>query len=338
MPTGHLVAHADGPLGRHVNLHHLQNAGTQFIPPLHAIEPTLAGVDRLIHCGPHRLVELIDLGFPLRRPHVEFIWLEGCGTVGDHLVFLIANQRTAVGASQRLLKNFLHLGDHGAEGLGNLEVSFVLSFFQLLLKFAAFVFRQAHAPGKFLGSDHDPLDTGGNLQRIILHILACPAEDGMQQFFLWRQLSLALGRDLTHKDVAGTDVGSDPHDARLVEIVQSPFAHIGDVAGELLATELGIADLDVVFLDVDRGVDVILHQLFADNDGVLEIETIPGHKADEYIATQSQFALVDAGTVSKHLVLLDLLAELHDRLLVLAGSFVETDILAKLVNIGSAAT
>ena len=120
----------------------------------------------------------------------------------------------------------------------------------------------------------------------------------------------------------------------LVEVVQGPLAHVGDVAGEFLAAELRVADLDVVFLDVDRGVDVVLHQLLADDDRVFEVEAVPGHEAHEHVAAEGQLALVGGGTVGEHLALLDLLAELHDRLLILAGALVEADVLPQLVDVG----
>jgi hypothetical protein len=38
VPTGHLVADGDHPLGGDVDLHHLQHAGPQLVAPLHAVE------------------------------------------------------------------------------------------------------------------------------------------------------------------------------------------------------------------------------------------------------------------------------------------------------------
>ena len=120
-----------------------------------------------------------------------------------------------------------------------------------------------------------------------------------------------LGETLPTRMSPGPHVRADAHDARLVEVAQGLFADVGDVAGELLAAELGLADLDVELLDVDRGVGVVLDQLLADDDGVLEVEPVPGHEGHQHVAPQGQLALVGAGAVGDHLALFDLLAQLR---------------------------
>ena len=179
-----------------------------------------------------------------------------------------------------------------------------------------------------------PSTPGGHLQRVVLDVLAGAAEDGVQQLFLGRELGLRLGRDLAHQDVARVDVGAHADDAVLIEVPQLPLADVGDVAGELLAAELRLADFEVELFDVDRGVGVGLDQLLADDDGVLEIEAVPGHECRQHVAPQRQFALVGAGAVGEDLAFLDLVAHADDRLLVLAGPLVEPHELAELVDVG----
>ena len=41
-------------------------------------------------------------------------------------------------------------------------------------------------------------------------------------------------------------------------------AEVRDVAGDLLGAELGVAGVDLVLLDVDRGEHVVLHQALAE--------------------------------------------------------------------------
>ena len=48
------------------------------------------------------------------------------------------------------------------------------------------------------------------------------------------------------------------HDAVLVEVAQRLFADVGNVAGELFAAQLRLADFDVELFDVNRGVGVVL--------------------------------------------------------------------------------
>ena len=120
--------------------------------------------------------------------------------------------------------------------------------------------------------------------------------------------------------------------------MQSTFADVWNVAGKLLTAELRVPDLNVVFFDVNGGVDILLHEFFADDDGVFKVKSIPRHKAHEHIAAESQLALVGGRTIRQHIPLFNLLAEGNDRLLVLARSLVEPDKLSHLVDVGSTGT
>jgi len=80
-------------------------------------------------------------------------------------------------------------------------------------------------------------------------------------------------------------------------------------------TELCIARFDFVFLDVNRGVVIVLDQLFADEDGVFQsCKTAPGHESDEHVAAKSEFAAIGARAVGKNLLLLDAVADANERL------------------------
>ena len=78
-----------------------------------------------------------------------------------------------------------------------------------------------------------------------------------------------------------------------------------------------------------------LHQLFADDDGVLEVVAVPGHEGHQHVAAQGQFAVAGGGAVGDDLALLHLLAQLDDRLLVQAGPLVEAHELAQRVHVGA---
>ena len=203
------------------------------------------------------------------------------------------------------------------------------------LELLALILGEAHAAGEPLRVDDDAFDAGGHFQRIVLHVLAGPAEDRVQQLFFRRQLGLALRRDLADQNVARLDERADLHDAVLVQVAEHLLADVGNVAGELLAAELRLANFDVELLDVERRVGVVLHQLFADDDRVLEVVAFPRHERDEHVAAQGQLALVGGGAVGDHLALFDLVADLDDRLLVLAGPLVEADELPQLVHFGA---
>ena len=185
--------------------------------------------------------------------------LNRCGLLGHVAVLLVLDQGVAVLVGELLLqapprsRRPVRRRPRRSRSLPLASASF--SAFSNCL---AFVLGEAHAAGELLRVDDDAFHAGGDFQRVVLHVLAGPAEDGVQQFFLGRQLGLRLGRDLAHQDVAGVDVGAHAHDAVLVEVAELLFADVGDIAGELLAAQLGFADFDVELLDVDRGVGVVL--------------------------------------------------------------------------------
>ena len=172
-------------------------------------------------------------------------------------------------------EDLLDLGDQLAERRGDLLVAFLLGLLERLLELLAFVFREAHAAGELLRVDDDAFDARRHFERIVLHVFAGPAEDRVQQFFFRRQLGLALRRNLADQNVARLDVRADLHDAVLVQVAQRLFADVGNVASELLAAQLRLANFDVELFDVDRRVGVVLHQLFADDDRVFEVVTRP---------------------------------------------------------------
>jgi len=47
---------------------------------------------------------------------------------------------------------------------------------------------------------------------------------------------------------------------------------------------------------VDGGVVIVLHQLFADEDGVFEVVTAPGNEGHQDVAAEAEFTAVRAGT------------------------------------------
>ena len=332
--AGHLVADGDDPLGGDVDLDHLQHARGELVAPLQAVDPPLLLV--LQGLDPRGVLadRLARLGDRVGAADVERIELEPIALLDQVLGVLgaaqgLAGRRVGHRAAQDLLERL----DHLLVLVGDPDVLDGFRVLELLLERLALVFAQAHPAAEPLGVDHDPLDARGDLERVVLDVLAGAAEDRVQQLLLGRQLALALGRDLADQDVARLDVGADLHDAVVVEVAQRLLRDVGDVAGELLAAELGLADLDLELLDVDRGVDVVAHQFLADDDRVLEVVAVPGHERDQDVAPQRQLSLVGRGAVGQDLPLLDLLADLDDRLLVQAGPLVQADVLPQLVDL-----
>jgi len=84
---------------------------------------------------------------------------------------------------------------------------------------------------------------------------------------------------------------------------------------------------------VDGSVDVLLHDLLGNQNGVLEVITVPRHERDEHVAAEGEFAVIGAGAVANDLALVDLLAFFHERLLVHAGARVRAHVLAKFIDV-----
>ena len=93
----------------------------------------------------------------------------------------------------------------------------------------------------------------------------------------------------------------------------------GNVAGDFLRPELGVARHRLEFLDMDRGEDVVAHDALGDQDRVLEVVAVPGHEGDERILAQRQLAQLRRRTVGDDVALLHQIAHLHQRTLVDAG-------------------
>ena len=129
------------------------------------------------------------------------------------------------------------------------------------------------------------------------------AEDGAEELLLRRHRAFALGGDLADEDVRRADLGADVDDARLVEVAQGFLADVGDVAGDLLRPELGVAGGDLELLDVDRGEDVVLDDPLGDQDRVLVVVAVPRHEGDEHVLAERQLAEIGRGAVGDELAL-----------------------------------
>jgi hypothetical protein len=159
------------------------------------------------------------------------------------------------------------------------------------------------------------------------------AEDGAQKLFFRRHRAFALGGDLADQNVARLHFGTDIDDARLVEVAQRFFTDVRDVAGDLFRPQLGVAGGDFVFLDVDRGEDVVAQDTLGDQDRVFVVVAVPRHEGDDDVPAKGQFAHVGAGTVGDHLAALHLVAHLHQRALVDAGRLVRPLELAQTIDV-----
>ncbi len=197
---------------------------------------------------------------------------------------------------------------------------------------AALVFVQPLAREDF-DVDDDAFDARRHGQRRIFHIAGLFAEDRAEQLFFRRQLGLALRRDLADQNVARLHLRTDADDAALVEIPKRFFAHIRNVAGDVLFAQLGIAGFDFELLDVDRRECVLAYEFLTQQDRVFEVVAAPGHECHEHVLPQRQFALIDRRPVGQYLAFLDRLPDPDHRRLRDAGVLVRALELDQVVNV-----
>ena len=104
---------------------------------------------------------------------------------------------------------------------------------------------------------------------------------------------LALWRNLTNQDIASAHFRANLYDTVLIEVAQTVFRHIRDIASNNLWTELSFANFNRVILDIDRGQRIVFDQAAANDDSVLHIVAAPRHEGYQQIFAERQFAVSD---------------------------------------------
>ena len=93
----------------------------------------------------------------------------------------------------------------------------------------------------------------------IADILCFFAEDGAKKTLFGAELLLAFRSNLADENVAWINLGTDSYDTIFAEVAERALADVRDVAGDLLGTELRLADFDVEIFDIDGGELVVLY-------------------------------------------------------------------------------
>jgi len=176
-----------------------------------------------------------------------------------------------------------------------------------------FDFLRAFILGDAAAREHAAVDDGAfdarrHAQTGVAHLAGLFAENRTQQFLFGRKLGLALGRDLADQDVLRPDFGANTDDTARVEILQRFFANVGNVAGDFLGSELGVARDTLELLDMHRGEQVFLDHALGNQDRILEVVAAPRHERDQHVAAERQLTHVSGRSVSQHVAAPDALA------------------------------
>ena len=81
------------------------------------------------------------------------------------------------------------------------------------------------------------------------------------------------------------------------------------------------------------GINILLYQLFAQQNSILVVVAFPSHEADQRVLAQCQLALAGGSTVCDNLVCLYSLSQVYNRLLVQAGALVGSLIFNQLIYV-----
>src|ERR1700730_4331804 len=328
--AGHFVT--DGKLALHgdVNLDQLDDARRQLVAFLELVLAFLGDLAQYVDLARGHFLDFLDL---FNEQWIFFVELQALKVARGDLLDDLARKLDALG--QQALVGFLVV-QVGLENLAAEEIRESLEaligedadfiskvLFQLedlrgfdglvaLVLFSALT-------GEDLDVDNGALDARRTIQRSVANVAGLFAENGAQQLFFGRERGFALRRDLSDEDVAGLHNRADTDDAAFVEIAEEGLADIGNIASDFLGAKLGVARFDLVLLDVDGGVVVVFHQLFADENGVFEVVAAPREEGHQDVASQGELAAFGARAVGEDLALLHAVAHANERLLTDAG-------------------
>src|SRR5882672_6691875 len=321
--AGHLVA--DGELALHgdIDLDQLDDARGQFVAFLELFLALFGDLAEHVDLARSHLLDLFDL---FDQVAGEFDALGQQALVGLFVVQVGLENL----AAQQIAQALQALVGEDADFVR--KVPFELEDLRSFDGLVALVLFSALA-GEDLDVHDGAFDARRAVERSVAHVAGFFAEDGAEEFLFRRQGGFALGRNLANEDVARLHDRADADDTAFVEVAKERLADVGDVARDFLGAQLRVARFDFVLLDVDGGVVIVLHQLFADEDGVFEVVPAPGHEGHQHVAAEAEFPAVRAGTVGEHLRLFHAVAYASKRLLVDAGVLVGALELCERVNV-----
>ena len=334
MASGNFVTGLNLTLCRNEDFNHFQNAGQQIVAALYfldlVVKVFLDSFQTSVKCS----AELFDFG------HNVFIF-------DDNLAPLRRRLRSQnFFGNRRVLGNAFRSVNHDLPQQHFFQTcikvsadnrNFVITVFGqmrnlfLLNGQGSFILLNA-ATGENMYVNDNAFDTRLNAQRRVADIGRLFAKDGAQQFFFRCYRRFAFRRNLADQNVAGLDFGTDVNDACLIQITQSFFADVRDVAGNLFLTKFGIAGHHFKFFNMQRSEDVVAGNAFGQQNGILVVQTVPRHKSNQNVLAQSQFAHVGTRTVGHNVAGLDFVADLNQRHLVNAGVLVRAAEFLQLVN------
>ena len=118
-------------------------------------------------------------------------------------------------------------------------------------------------PCKYLCVNNNTILAMRYFERSIPYLPRLLAKDRPEQSLFSSQLRLTLRGHLADKDISRAHFRADADDPPLIQVFQGIVTHTRDVSCDLLRSELCISCLRLIFLNMDRSINIILYQSLA---------------------------------------------------------------------------
>ena len=159
-------------------------------------------------------------------------------------------------------------------------------------------------------------------QRSVADFTRFLTEDRSQQTLFRCQFCLSFRRYFSDQDISCADFCTDADDSSLIKIFQRIVADSRNISCDLFRSEFCITGFRLIFFNMDRSINVILYETLAQQNGILVVVTLPGHKSDQRVFTKRHLTLGCGRTVCNDLSFFHSLALVNDRSLVVAVALV----------------
>ena len=146
-------------------------------------------------------------------------------------------------------------------------------------------------------------------------------------------MGFAFRRYFTHQDVTGFYFRTDVNNTGFIQTVLHTLGQVRNIAGNVFRTQLGITGNNVQFLNVNRSIAVVCSYFFRNQNRVFVVVTVPRHKGDGHVLTQSQFAQIGGCTVGNQIAALQNIACFDSWTLVDVGRLVGAGKFNQVINI-----
>ena len=170
-------------------------------------------------------------------------------------------------------------------------------------------------------------------QRSITYFTCFLTKDCTEKSLFCCKLCLSLRSNFTNKDITGTYFRTDTDNTTLIQILQCFISYTRNITCDLFRSQLGITGFTFIFFHMDRCINIIHNQSFAQKYSILVVVTFPGHESDQRVLTKGKLAIAGRRTICNNLSCLYMLSLEHDWLLVVTVTLVTSQEFCQMIII-----